>query len=153
MVTWLELRDRRAPETPTVRFFNSHFDHRGRTARYESARLVRRRLADIPGSEPIILTGDFNAGEGSAPHRALFARNDEGSPLLIDTYRAVHRQRSSGEATFSGFDAERRKGERIDWIAVTDHFSVLSADIDHSSRNGRSPSDHFPVTAVLQYDD
>src|SRR5262249_5662788 len=39
MVTWVKLRDRRDEKGAPILFFNTHFDHMGKTARLESARL------------------------------------------------------------------------------------------------------------------
>ena len=35
--------------------------------------------------------------------------------------------------------------------ACSGHFKVLSAEIDYTERDGRTPSDHFPVTAVIEW--
>lgn len=41
-------------------------------------------------------------------------------------------------------------GVRIDWIAASRDWKVTSAAIDRTTTDGRPPSDHFPVTAVLE---
>ncbi|MBA4032910.1 MAG: endonuclease, partial [Planctomyces sp.] len=41
-------------------------------------------------------------------------------------------------------------GPRIDWIAITKDFDVPSSDIDHTTKDGHPPSDHFPIKAILQ---
>ena len=85
----------------------------------------------------------------SAPYQALFEpQGDEPSPL-VDTYRIAHPERTEQEGTFSAFDAEARGGQRIDWIVVSRDWQVISAEIDRTSKDGRTPSDHFPVTAIL----
>jgi endonuclease/exonuclease/phosphatase family metal-dependent hydrolase len=38
----------------------------------------------------------------------------------------------------------------IDAIMVSPEFDVLAASIDRTERDGRYPSDHFPVTARLR---
>ena len=38
----------------------------------------------------------------------------------------------------------------MDWILASPSLQVLSADTDRRAFAGRNPSDHFPVTAVLQ---
>ena len=40
---------------------------------------------------------------------------------------------------------------RIDWILSTSHFTANESLIDRTNDNARFPSDHFPVTAVLQW--
>jgi len=145
MASWVRLRDKRRPSARSVVFINTHFDHRGTQARLESARLLRARSAEWSRANSVILTGDFNAGAGSPPYQALF---DSGSPL-IDTWRALNPTAGSNEGTFSGFKADSTSGPRIDWIAVSKDWKIVSATIDRTVRDGRTPSDHFPVTAVL----
>ena len=150
MVTWVKLRDRDNPRNKPILFFNTHFDHRGAQARLESARLLRRRIDESGKSSSVILTGDFNTGEGTDPYQALFdVSNGKKSPLR-DTYRIAHTLRSPNEATFSNFKAATLQGPRIDWIGVSEDWKVLAAAIDRSARDGRTPSDHFAVTAVVR---
>ena len=80
----------------------------------------------------------------------LFGKLGEKKSRLVDTYRAAHPKRAEGEGTFSGFKSDGVRGSRIDWIGANEHWKVTSASIDHTSKNGRTPSDHFPITAVLQ---
>jgi endonuclease/exonuclease/phosphatase family metal-dependent hydrolase len=118
----------------------------GQIARLESAKLVRNQLDKLAKDCSVIITGDFNAGEGSKPYEALFA-ND--SPV-VDTYRSTHPAKQENEGTFSGFKSDQTSGARIDWIAVSKDWTILEAKIDHTAQEGRTPSDHFPVTAILQ---
>ncbi len=153
MATWVKLRDRRVPAAPPLLFLNTHFDHLGASARLESARLIRRQVALLGENCSRIVTGDFNTAEKSEPYQALFAiRGNEPSPL-VDTYRVAHPESGKAEGTFSGFKPNAIDGPRIDWIAVSPDWQVLAAEIDRTARNGRTPSDHFPVTAVLRRSD
>jgi endonuclease/exonuclease/phosphatase family metal-dependent hydrolase len=150
MVTWVKLRDRRQPDARPIVFFNTHLDHLGVTARLESAQLIRRRLAELGAGSSLVLTGDFNSGEGGAPYLAVFGPLvDQPSPI-VDTYRVAHPGRGPNEASFSAFTAGARPGERIDWIGVSRDWHVAEATIDFAARDGRTPSDHFPVEAVLR---
>lgn len=150
MVTWVKLRDRQQPAARPIAYFNTHFDHKGKTARLESARLIRRQITKLGEGCSLILTGDFNAAEGSPPYHALFDALDNQPSPLIDTYRGVHPRREANEGTFSGFKADATNGARIDWIGVTRDWTVREARIDRTQRNGHTPSDHFPVTAVIR---
>ena len=150
MVTWVKLRDRRRPKARPIVFFNTHFDHRGEQARTESARLLRRRVAEMAKQNRVIVTGDFNAGEESEPYRALFGKEGEQPSPLRDTYRLKHPAKADGEGTFSGFKADGVKGPRIDWIGISREWRVSEAAIDRTERAGRTPSDHFAVTAIMR---
>jgi endonuclease/exonuclease/phosphatase family metal-dependent hydrolase len=150
MVTWVELRDRRQPNAKPLVFFNTHFDHRGEQARLESARLLRRRVAERAGKRRVIVTGDFNAGENSQPYLALFGAEGNLASPLRDAYRLRHPGPATNEGTFSRFKAGAANGPRIDWIGVSAEWQALDAFIDRTERGGRTPSDHFAVTAILR---
>lgn len=150
MVSWVKLRDRRAPDAPPILYLNTHFDHRGTQARIESSRLLRARVASTGADCRVIATGDFNAGEGSEPYQALFGAVEGRDSPLVDAYRVAHPKPAADEGTFSGFRATSTGGPRIDWIAMSRDWRVVETHIDRTARDGRTPSDHFPVTAVLR---
>jgi endonuclease/exonuclease/phosphatase family metal-dependent hydrolase len=150
VVTWVKLRDRRRPDA-VLWFFNTHFDHRGAEARRRSALLVRARLQELDPSEAWIVTGDFNCAEDSPPYAALVGEGNDGL-TVVDSYRVVHRRRADDEGTFNGW-GRTRSGGRIDWVLHSPAFDTLSAAIDRTEEGGRFPSDHYPVTAVLRWED
>ena len=142
IANWVSLQDRLNKGKDLV-LINVHFDHKGRESREQAAKLIKRRVSKLGRSARIVITGDFNAGEGSAPYRALV---DES---LIDTFRLSNPKRMEEEATLSGWNG-RTVGNRIDWVLCTPNFKVLTASIDRTQFNGRYPSDHYPVSAILQ---
>lgn len=147
MVSWILLSDNQRETAPAILFVNTHFDHRGGEARQRSSELIRQRIDDLQamaGNAHVILTGDFNTAANSAPYQALLQDNHH----LADTYRVAHPEPTQDEGTFGGFRGET-SGPRIDWILASPPLKVLSADIDRRQFDGRDPSDHFPVTAVL----
>lgn len=132
--------------------YNIHFDHESQPSRLRSAELLVQMIREADAAVPSIVLGDFNAGEDNPARAALTSAvagtNQSASLPLIDTYRARHAP-AEGEGTFNGFRGDTT-GERIDAILVSTHWTILSAGIDHTNHNGRYPSDHFPVTAVLR---
>jgi endonuclease/exonuclease/phosphatase family metal-dependent hydrolase len=68
---------------------------------------------------------------------------------MIDVYRASHPVLGPDEGTRHGFSG-RTNGPRIDWIVISTEFKPIESSIVHANRNGKYPSDHFPVTAVLK---
>lgn len=150
MATWVKLRDRTQAKAKPIVFFNTHFDHRGDQARLESARLLRRRVAEAGKTARVIVTGDFNAGEDSEPYKAFFGAGDGKTSPLRDVYRLTHPARETNEGTFSSFKAGAIAGPRIDWIGVSREWKVINAAIDRTEREGHTPSDHFAVTAILR---
>jgi endonuclease/exonuclease/phosphatase family metal-dependent hydrolase len=149
MVTWIKLRDLKQPDARPILWMNTHFDHRGEQARQESARLVRAKLGEMGEGCSLIVTGDFNAAEGSQPYQLLFGEIDGVQSPVVDSFRVAHPERGTEEGTFSGFRAENVSGARIDWIACSRDWRIIQAGIDRTSRDGRTPSDHFPVFAIL----
>lgn len=150
MVSWVKLRDRLQPKAKPLMFFNTHFDHRGEQARVESAKLIRRKVVEAAKTCRVIVTGDFNAGEDSAPYQAFFGSADGKASPMRDVYRTTHPKREANEGTFSSFKAGENAGPRIDWIGVSVEWKVLKSEIDRTQRDGRTPSDHFAVNAVLK---
>ncbi len=150
MATWVKLRDRRDADAQPILFLNTHFDHLGAQARVESARLLRRQTQALGQGCRVIVTGDFNAGEGSEPYRALFGQVEGQASPLVDAFRTAHPQPGPNEGTFSGFKAGAIGGARIDWIGVSQDWQVARVEIDRTERSGRTPSDHFPIIAVLR---
>jgi endonuclease/exonuclease/phosphatase family metal-dependent hydrolase len=149
IATWVKLRDRKAPDANPILFLNTHFDHKGRKAREESAVLIESKLLTIGAECRWIMTGDFNTDPKDRPYANLFALSDASSRRLIDTLRAVQPTPQPNEGTFSGFNATQIGGSRIDWIGCSDHFIVQAAEIVRDATDGQTPSDHFPVTSVI----
>jgi endonuclease/exonuclease/phosphatase family metal-dependent hydrolase len=122
--------------------FNTHFDHRGQRARENSARLLGARVAARARPDvPAIVMGDLNAGEDTPVIETLNAS-------LVHTYRAVHPD-AAEVGTSSGFNG-RTGSAMIDHIYVTPGTRVLEAAILHDNTDGRYPSDHYPVSAVIR---
>jgi endonuclease/exonuclease/phosphatase family metal-dependent hydrolase len=151
IVTWVKLRDRWCnPDTLFV--VNTHFDHVGAQARIEGARLLQKRVADLAGGYPVILMGDFNdsADSDSPAFRLLAEEGYKAGLALRDTwFFAGKEERMKGEGTFHGFSGEASRG-RIDWILTSGEFPGVGAGIERFHKNGRYPSDHFPVWATFR---
>lgn len=146
MVSWVQLRERARPES---RFFvfNTHFDHVGRESRLQAAALLRTRIQEIAGTAPSVLTGDFNSDEASITYQVLLYSTE--SLEFNDTYRLRNLTRDPrGESTSTRWNGNRA-GRRIDWVLSSPHWRVTAAAIDDFNAQGRYPSDHYPVTAVL----
>lgn len=165
--TWGKFEDR---ETGfTFYLFNTHFDHKGVQARKESAKLILKKIKEIAGKAPVVLTGDFNVDQSNEAYALL-----HNSDRLKDSYE-LSPIRYGASGTFTGFDIHASTKSRIDHIFVTDHFEVLrhgiltdsyqisgSSNIKEDSGNfpkevslyknqSRLPSDHYPVVVELAY--
>ena len=148
IATWARLVDR---DGGAVWHFNVHLDHQSQPSRERSTELLARRLAARnPAGEPVVVTGDFNAGEGNPAVVSLVAGPPDRPGRLVDTFRVLHPgERTVG--TFTGFRRDATDGDKIDYVFVEPATEVLSAAILRTSRDGRYPSDHFPVTATVRF--
>ncbi|MEX2171314.1 MAG: endonuclease/exonuclease/phosphatase family protein [Pirellulales bacterium] len=144
--TWASLRDNSNHETFHV--YNTHWDHVSQPSREKSAKLIVERIAaGQPAKTPVVVMGDFNAGEENPAFRVLID-----SPLkLRDCFRLRH-PAARDVGTFNGFRGET-SGKKIDAILVSPEWTVVAAEIDRSSDGKRYPSDHFPVTATIELRD
>ncbi len=146
IASWVRLLD--ANTGHELVLLNQHWDHIDATARKKSAALVRQRLATIARGVPLIVTGDLNSKEDT-PAFITLVGPDESGRKLADSYRELHPQRSSDEASFDDWKGTL-KGSRIDFILHTDEFTPIAAGIIRTNYDGRWPSDHYPVTATLR---
>ncbi len=149
MVTWVKLKDLKQPDAKPVLWMNTHLDNKGKKARVEGAKVIRECLEKLGTGCSLVVTGDFNAAEGSEPYQAVFGKLGERESPLVDAFRVAHPKKGDNEGTASGFKASATGGSRIDWIGCSKDWTVRKAEIDRTSRDGRTPSDHFAVTAVL----
>lgn len=132
-------------------FANAHFDHKGTVSRTEGAKVLSRELAGIADGAPLILTCDLNDTEDGEAYAALIRPETPMAIRWADAYRAVHRQRLNGERSFHGFEGGTT-GSRIDYILHTAQFQSVEAEINRTrSSDGRYPSDHYAVTAVISH--
>lgn len=141
LATWVRLKHRLSKAE--MFFLNTHFDYGPEVAREQSAHLLRNWMDTATGHRPVIITGDFNATKTSPSYQVLTHLGD-----LVDVHRAIHPQPESDE-TFHGFGnpAER---VAIDWILASRHFTPVEAAIDRSMDGAIYPSDHYPLTTVLE---
>ena len=100
--------------------------------------------------DPFILMGNFNAAESNSVIAYLKGtmKLTGYTPIpVIDSWRVLHptKKAAGTSSRFNGY----LDGPKIDYIFVTEDTQVTKASIVRTSRNGRYPSDHYPVTATL----
>lgn len=123
-------------------YYNVHLDHESQPSREKSTELLLAKMNMQKEKLPTILTGDFNCGEDNPAIRTILSGG------LTDTYRIKNRK-SKEEGTFHAFKGNK-DGERIDFVFTSKHIKTKLSGIIRDSYNGKFPSDHFPVTAVLE---
>lgn len=141
MVTWALFE--RIADGRQFYLFNTHLPYRDEddAARVRGSRQLARHIARLPADVPVIVTGDFNAAPGSSAYTAL-------TGALRDARLAAAARRGPDE-TFHAFTG--RADRRIDWILVRGFDVLEMRTIDAcEGEDGRCPSDHFPVQALLR---
>ncbi|NCU05699.1 MAG: endonuclease/exonuclease/phosphatase family protein [Chitinophagaceae bacterium] len=145
IVTWAKFKDKR---TKKIFFaFNTHFDHMGKIARRESAKLVLQKVKEIAGSSPAIITGDFNAQPTDEPIMVILDKNN---PLRLTDSKEISRSPHYGPAgTFNAFRSKETDDQPIDYIFVKGNWKVLTHATISQTWMGRFASDHFSVITEL----
>jgi len=136
--------------------FNVHLDHRSQPSREKSVVLIAQRIRDRKHADPVVLTGDFNASEMNPAIRYVkgdleregVADDLKKNPVpLVDTFRVLH-PGATEVGTFNSWRGER-SGGKIDYVFALPDADILEAKILFDMKDGRCPSDHFPVMARL----
>jgi len=152
--TWARLVEKagEGPGDAALYIFNTHLDHRSQPSREKGVRLIAERIATRAHPDPVVVTGDMNAGERNPAVRFLLEEKGEagetGPARLVDSYRVLHPEEKA-VGTFHWFTG-LAPGGKIDYVLVPPDAEVLDAQIVRASREGRFPSDHFPVTARVR---
>ena len=150
VVTWAKFTYK--PTGKDFYFFNTHFDHRGQIAREESAKLLVLKITEIVGSDPVILTGDFNSTPDSFPYTMITGTTESEAVVpLQDAFDHSALPHHGALYTYSGFAVNDSLtiGDRIDYIFVRSNISVLKHGTLTDFQNGTFPSDHLPVIAQI----
>ncbi len=136
--------------------YNVHLDHQSQASRERSVELLAKRIRQREMDIPVVVTGDFNAAEDNQAIKQLKAEPIGKQPRtscipsdkLVDTFRN-HYPKAENVHTFNGFGTLPRSG-KIDYVFSSKSVQTVDAMIIRTKRNGRYPSDHFPVTATIK---
>lgn len=164
--TWGLFKDKRTGFE--FMMMNLHLDHKGTKARRESARMLLERVATLPDSVPVIITGDFNVDQRNEIYSML--RDSSKLDDSFDKAEIVY----APNGTYNGFNPDSFTESRIDHIFVSpslkvDRYGILTDSYRTGKRSEgkkhdqapdeirleklqpRTPSDHFPVAVTLEY--
>lgn len=123
---------------------NTHFDHRGKQARYNSSVLIHDQLMRIAEDLPFVLMGDFNFTPESSSYAVL-----KRSKFLKDAREVSVTSPAGPAGTWNGFK-EIATDRRIDHVFVRGELTVLKYFVDDpKTEDGRFASDHQPVRVIL----
>ena len=123
--------------------FNTHFDHKGETAREKSAELIVNKIKEINTDNlPVVLTGDFNLTPDEKPIHLIKKYMQDGKEITNSPFYGT-------SGTFNGFEPDRILDHRIDYIFVKNLKVENYTHIDDRLENLKYISDHFPVLATV----
>ena len=141
IVTWVILREKKTEKK--FAFINTHFDHIGKIARRESAKLLLSKVEEIAKGLPLFVSGDFN----STPQSEVIT-------MLTDKNRTNHLIDSRSIAPFiygpawtnhSFGEDPMEKRRIIDYIFVNNKIKVEVEAVIAERLNNLYLSDHNPV--------
>ncbi|HEY8010372.1 MAG TPA: endonuclease/exonuclease/phosphatase family protein [Rudaea sp.] len=141
IASWARFRDRATKRE--FFFFSVHFDHQGVIARRESGKLMVRKIREIAGSVPVVCAGDFNSTPDTEQIHTM-------QTLLRDSRQISATPPYGPLGTFNDFKLDGRNNELIDYIFVSAQFKVWKYAVLTDSRDGRNPSDHYPVVVKAE---
>ena len=135
--TWSTIR-RVGTSSPSMMLWSTHFDHQGKQARLESAKLIVSKVEEISEWKiPVAIMGDFNFRPESKPFNVFLQSGFVTSVPISESVGTFHR--------FIG----NKDGPHIDYIFLNDKWIIESAEILRPRRDGKSASDHDPVVSVV----
>jgi endonuclease/exonuclease/phosphatase family metal-dependent hydrolase len=133
IVTWVKLKNKETEKEFFV--FNTHFDHKGKTAQRQSGKLLVKKVKEIAGEDaPVIITGDLN----------VLIRNKALKPI-VDNYFSSRRfaNHTDNKQSFNFFGKWPLKWN-IDFIFYKNAHALAFRTI---TEDFGVPyiSDHYPI--------
>ena len=124
--------------------FNTHFDHVGKEAREQSAKLLIRKIRKInTDREPTILMGDFNALDDT---KVIEILNKE----FKDSMEISAKGHIGPFGTFNNFSLKLEITKRIDYIFTYGMKILFHEHVNKKLDNGNHISDHLPVVTKMK---
>ena len=128
--------------------FNTHFDHMGKQARLESAKLIVQKIAEKNYGKhyPVFVTGDFNSKPEEEPAQYMMSKLQDCRKASALVYGPAD--------TWNGFKFGEKPSGCIDYVFASHYkyMNVLKFATLTDSYDRKYPSDHFPVMATIRID-
>lgn len=141
MLTWVHFSDLRTGKDFYV--VNNHFDHQSEDSRQKGAQMNLDVIA--AWTSPVIVAGDFN----NTPDTPIYQIFADGG--LVDTLIEAEEQVTPVYGSWNGWNPVPTEAERrIDWILATPEVRTLKAGVNTYTKDGRTPSDHWAVQALVE---
>ncbi len=128
----------------SVWVFNTHFDHVGEIAQFNSVRIILQKIDRLNEKNyPVILMGDLNLTPNQKPIEIIETE-------FFDSKKVSEQVPYGPEGTFNGFDFNSELKRRIDYIFVKGKLDVKKYGVLTDSYEQRYPSDHLPVLVEIE---
>lgn len=143
IATWVILKEKTTGRA--LFFINTHLDHVGTVARRESVALILGRVEALSKGLPVIVSGDFNATPDSEVFHGMTASGG------LHHARALSEHVSGLSGTFHDFGRIAPEDRPlIDYIFLTDDFTVQTYEALPEKRDNVYVSDHVPVVVNIK---
>ena len=144
IATWAKLQHKATGKI--VMAVNTHYDHVGQVAQKESSLLIIRKIKEIVGDQPAVLTGDFNVTDQSEAYNTIVSNEF----VLLDAHKVA--EKTTGVSyTYHGFDkVNPEKRSKIDFVFVTPNVKVLQSEVTPEVKEALL-SDHNPQWTDLEF--
>lgn len=133
---------------------NTHFDHVGVVARRESAKLIMRKIQEIVGKRPAVVTGDFNVTEDDEAYTTMLGGEMVNGNLsnckFLDAYHMTPNHTGATYTWHNFCHLPPDKREKIDFIFITPTIRVTRSHIEEPAPEALL-SDHNPHWADLEF--
>lgn len=144
VASWVKLKD-----LQTGKIFmavNTHFDHVGVQARRESAKLIMRKIQEIVGDRPAVVTGDFNVTDRDEAYKTMVTDQF----VMKDAWKESPVRCGVGYTYHNYSKIPPQRAHKIDFIFITPQISVSRTLIPQNSP-AYPLSDHNPHWADLSF--
>ena len=125
---------------------NTHFDHVGVKARRESAKLIMRKIQEIVGKQPAVVTGDFNVTEDDEAYTTMTTNDFK----FNDAYHMTTNHTGATYTWHNFCKIPPSEAEKIDFIFITPTIRVSHTHIEVPNPDAML-SDHNPHWADLEF--
>lgn len=143
LANWVHLKERSSGKE--FRYWNTHLDHKGQQARVKGSAMIVQASNVFPKELPQLLTGDMNA---SGENPAIKNYTDAG---WVDTFAAINPNVNPGGTAHGFLGPKSPHHNKIDWIFCRGPVKPVASAIIRDGRNGHYPSDHYFVSAEVQF--
>ena len=123
--------------------FNTHMDHIGQTAMCEGGKLIAARSLALK-EYPSIFTGDFNVEPDHPAYQTVIGAGFRDAGVICGVQH--------GQKTYHGFECpDRDSWAEIDYIFLRGDITATDYRVVTDKVDGKLPSDHYPVTAQIEF--